>query len=63
MQPLAELVETSTEGAMRIHDSLKPRTGPYHPLIPRWSCSIRLFRYWFVRCFTPSSSSVRIARG
>ena len=44
-------------------EHLKPRMGRYRPLMPRWSCSIRLFMYWLVRCRTLLPNSARIARG
>jgi hypothetical protein len=41
----------------------KPRMGSYRCLLPRWSCSIRLLRYVFVRCTTSFPMVSRMARG
>lgn len=40
-----------------------PHIGEERCLIPRWSCSSRLFRYVFVRCWTLLLIVSRIARG
>lgn len=40
----------------------KPSIGEHPCLIPRWSCSARLFRYWSVLCVTFRRRIQRIAR-
>src|SRR5208282_95461 len=39
---------------------LKPSIGPMRSLTPRWSCSIRLFRYFDERSFVSAATTVRL---
>ena len=59
-QKTPELIERTTKSSGRGY-ALEARIGRYRSLMPRWSCSRRLFRYTLVRCRTALPSSLRIA--
>src|SRR5271165_3513636 len=46
--------------SVAVQNCLKPSIGPMRSLTPRWSCSIRLFRYFDERSFVSAATTVRL---